>query len=72
MIGKRYQVCTGSENGRGKIYYFDDIDSVIAKVKKLQKRRKDNNPSVIIEVEVSPYFIKAKAEVADIWLQNKT
>lgn len=50
---KRYQVCTGSGNGRGKNYYFDDIDSAITKAKQLQKRRKDNNPSVIIEVEVS-------------------
>lgn len=53
MVGKRYQVCTGSGNGRGKNYYFDDIDSAIIKSKQLQKRRKDNNPSVIIEVEIS-------------------
>lgn len=54
MKGKRYQVCTESGNVRGKNYYFDDIDSAVAKAKQLQKRRKDNNPSVIIEVEVSP------------------
>ena len=71
MISRRYQICTGSGNGREKNYYFDDIDSVVAKAKQLQKRRKDNDTLVIIEIEVSPYFIKAKAEVADIWLQNK-
>ena len=40
--------------GTTKRVDFDDIDSAVAKAKQLQKRRKDNNPSIIIEVEVSP------------------
>lgn len=53
MYKGKYQVCTGSGNGRGKNYYFDDFDSALVKAKQLQKRRKDNNPSVIIEAEIS-------------------
>ena len=63
MYKGKYQVKAGTGNARGKYYYFDDINSAIAKAKQLQKKRKDNNPSVIIEVEVSPdgfyyYFVK--------------
>lgn len=39
--------------GEEKNYYFDDFNSALTKAKQLQKRRKDNNPSVIIEVEIS-------------------
>lgn len=49
-----YQVCTGSGNGRGKNYYFDNLQEAIEKAKKLQKRRKDGNPSIIIKGETSP------------------
>lgn len=50
---KKYSVHTGSGNGRGKTYFFDTLDEAKAKARELQKRRKDNKPSVVVEGELS-------------------
>ena len=44
-----YLVRTGSGNARGKSYYFDNLADAIKKAKDLQKRRKDNEKSIIIK-----------------------
>lgn len=64
---KKYLVHTGSGNGRGKTYFFDTLDEAITKAKELQKRRKDNNPSLIIEGELSEngfwsYYVRNRIE----------
>lgn len=64
---KKYFVQTGSGNGRGKAYFFDTLEEAIQKAKELQKRRKDNNPSLIIEGELSEngfwsYYVRNRIE----------
>lgn len=51
MYKGKYQVKPGTGNERGKYYYFENLDDAIKKAKQLQKKRKDNAKSIIIECD---------------------
>lgn len=53
MYKGKYQVKTGTGNARGKYYYFENLDDAIQKAKQLQKKRKDNAKSIIIECDTT-------------------
>lgn len=51
MYKGKYQEKAGTGNARGKYYYFENLDKAIQKAKQLQKKRKDNAKSTIIECD---------------------
>lgn len=51
MYKGKYQVKAGTGNARGKYYYFENLNDAIQKAKQLQKKRKDNAKSIIIECD---------------------
>ena len=53
MYKGKYQVKAGTGNARGKYYYFENLDDAIQKAKQLQKKRKDNAKSIIIECDTT-------------------